>query len=351
MARDESIKTAIDAIGDDASSDWNINPTKHADVYATVAPTLSEALSMQNILDTASQYHESDQRAAHIQADFKSTARRANVAVFITACAGAAITVAGSLMTRTDLNGGTNSTEVAPGGWIFIALGLAGLAASSLASMWFVRLRNGHKLQNWMESRAEAERRRIEYFSRIIDSTGPADTDFELLKLEYFRRYLLGSQLKYYDQRGTQHENSARRTLDVSTASTTVAAVLTGIAGLLAASFGQSYSALAGIGVMITAFGAMFSAREGLNQDTRNAQRYSATRNKLLDIRKKYLEQVRKDTANGVLKTRSDFVAAVGEVLLEEHSQWLESAKLHNAAIDGLEKRLREATAGTSRES
>ena len=68
--------------------------------------------------------------------------------------------------------------------------------------------------------------------------------------------------------------------------------------------------------MVATAYGAMYAAREGLNQDGPNAYRYRATKDALIDVRKKFIDQVRQDIQDGDNKSHNDFVDSIRAIWL-----------------------------------
>lgn len=113
---------------------------------------------------------------------------------------------------------------------------------------------------------------------------------------------------------------------------------MTGAAGLLAAKIPE-LAALAAGGIAATAVAAMFSNRELLSQYQANSQRYSNTREKLFDIAK-HLTPTRELILAGHAEALRSIYEATREVLMAEHSQWLEGTKRIDLAIERLEGQL-----------
>ena len=160
----------------------------------------------------------------------------------------------------------------------------------------------------------------------------------ELLKLEYFRRYQLDLQLAYYKTRRSGHRNSAERTLSISAGSVLVAAIASGAAGVLGA-LRSEWAALGSLAVFGAALQAFAAARESLNQDRRNAERYDNTAQALQGLRER-LDDVRLGIAAGSASVLGEYVSAVQDQLSLEHRQWLEGAENMQAAVARLEKAL-----------
>jgi hypothetical protein len=89
-------------------------------------------------------------------------------------------------------------------------------------------------------------------------------------------------------------------------------------------------------GAALQAFAA---ARESLNQDRRNAERYDNTAQALQGLRER-LDDVRSGIAAGSPSVLGEYVGAVQDQLSLEHRQWLEGAENMQAAVARLEKAL-----------
>jgi hypothetical protein len=222
---------------------------------------------------------------------------------------------------------------------ILIVLAVIGVTTGGIASMSLFRVKEGRLLEDWMMARARAETKRLSYFRYIVNSSeGPLDPQLELLKLEYFRRYQLDLQLAYYKTRRSGHRNSAERTLDISAVSVLVAAIASGAAGVLGA-LRSEWAALGSLAVFGAALQAFAAARESLNQDRRNAERYDNTAQALQGLRER-LDDVRSGIAAGSPSVLGEYVGAVQDQLSLEHRQWLEGAENMQAAVARLEKAL-----------
>lgn len=323
----ERIDQARDTIGKSSADDWSIRPTTFADRFAESAPRLEAVLRQSAVTTTAESFEQHNQEAKENQRRFKQTARRAAVAVMATTIAGALIMIAGVI------------GDEFRAGWL-IAFGVLGIVAGSLGTMWMFILRQGKLLDAWMRTRAQAETDRLEYFARATTPT-PGETGLALLRLEFFRRYQLEVQRTYYRGRGAQHRAGASRTLGLGAIAVFLAAVATGLGGILGAHI-LELSALAALGIVGSALGSMASSSEAANQDRRNAERYDRTRFALDELKKK-LDDVRTAVATGDLEVLPQFVKAVHEELSLEHRQWLKQSELQRAGLAELERHLEEA--------
>ena len=316
-------------IGVGSPGDDGLSPLEHAEQLRTSAPKLAAMLTRSAPVELSRQYAEADTEALVAERTFKRWVIRANRAVLATATVSALLMAAALLAGRL---GGLTQT-------ILIVLALIGVATGGFASMSLFRVKEGRLLEDWMTARARAETKRLSYFSNIVNSSvGPLDLQLELLKLEYFRRYQLDLQLAYYKTRRSGHRNSAERTLDISAISVLVAAIASGAAGVLGA-LRSEWAALGSLAVFGAALQAFAAARESLNQDRRNAERYDNTAQALQGLRER-LDDVRLGIAAGSSSVLGEYVAAVQDQLSLEHRQWLEGAENMQAAVARLEKAL-----------
>jgi SMODS and SLOG-associating 2TM effector domain 1 len=320
---------AAGIIGSGSPGDYPLSPVEHAEQLKTSAPKLAALLTRSAPVELARQYAEADTEALAAERTFKRWVIRANWAVLATATASALLMAVALL---TDTLGGLTQTTL-------IVLALMGVAAGGIASMSLFRVKEGRLLEDWMTARARAETKRLSYFSYIVNSSlQPLDLQLELLKLEYFRRYQLDLQLAYYKTRRLGHRNSAERTLSISAGSVLVAAIASGAAGVLGA-LRSEWAALGSLAVFGAALQAFAAARESLNQDRRNAERYDNTAQALQGLRER-LDDVRVGIAAGSPSVLGEYVAAVQDQLSLEHRQWLEGAENMQAAVARLEKAL-----------
>jgi hypothetical protein len=317
-------------IGSGSPGDYGLSPVEHAEQLKTSAPKLAALLTRSAPIELARQYAEADTEALVAERTFKRWVIRANRAALATATV-SALLMAMALLAGM-LGGGLTQT-------ILIVLALIGVATGGFASMSLFRVKEGRLLEDWMTARARAETKRLSYFSYIVNSSvGPLDPQLELLKLEYFRRYQLDLQLAYYKTRRSGARKSAERTLDISAGSVLVAGIASGAAGVLGA-LRTEWAALGSVAVFGAALQAFAAARESLNQDRRNAERYDNSAQVLQGLRER-LDDVRQGIAAGSTSVLGEYVAAVQDQLSLEHRQWLEGAENMQAAVARLEKAL-----------
>jgi hypothetical protein len=325
------IANAVALIGEDRADDHVLAPEAHARDLREKAPALSRLLGTGKIETHKNQYEHHDGAAIKAQARFKTAISWANAAVFVTGLLGALIMV----------------VSIVGGLWFpdqmktsLLGLGLAALATGAFATMWLFRVREGQMLDDWMGERARAETARLGYFATLVglSDDGAERPPLGLLKLEYFRRYQLDTQIAYYRSAVQRHRRSADRTLVIGSFAAASAAVASGSAGIVA-SYAAPWAALAAFGVLGTAAAAYAATREAANQDNRNAERYRNTLSSLEILRAK-LDDVRAGVLKGSQAVLDDYVAAVHEQLSVEHREWLSGAESTRTAIGKLDETL-----------
>jgi hypothetical protein len=323
-ASQAAIDAAIDAIGSRDDQDWVITPAGHAVLYADAAPSLAAVLRSSAVVVVAQRFEALDARALEDQRTFNTTSSRARVAVFCAAIA-SALLLAG---------GGLSGTWPTLGRGLIAVAAVGAVVAGALATMWIQRVKQGQLLERWMTARAEAETARLRYFELVADRGTEADSS---LLLEYFRRYQLDVQRRYYGDRSGDHRKAADRALGHSTWGVAGGSIFTGLA-----STGMVNVALTGfaaVGLAGQAWGALAANEEATAQNRRNAERYGRTRLALDRIYER-LDEVRAAVAGGHREVLTEFVQVVQEQLSLEHRQWLEEMHGAGTAIGRLEELL-----------
>jgi hypothetical protein len=315
MVATDPIKLAQETVGADTDTDYVIDPTAHADEFKVKAPALSAVLRSSGVSVAAKRYKERDSDANVSQVEFKRVFNRSNVTVLITA-----ILIA--LVLATGIIAPGQGDKVAK--TLLIILGVASVLTGSLAAYDLNTLRQGKLLGVWMSNRALAETARLEYFNIIARSSvadGAGDTQVDLLKLEYFRRFQLDVQRNYYRQRSIENLKDAKRILAYSGIAIAGAAVVTGLAGFLGL-INTKFAAFASLGTAFTALTSFAAANESVYQNQRNAERYQRTGEALEGIASS-LDDVRTAVQAAGAEPLMGFIEAVHEQLSLEHRQWL----------------------------
>ena len=293
-----------------------------------MAPTLSRLIRRTRAHVAGEEFERADALAIDAQRAFKRTAGQSNLAAMMTAWLSALVLLA-ALMG-------------APGA-VLIAVGSGGAVTGALGAFLTQRLRQQGLLHRWMSARAKAEEHRRNYFDLVTLTDPPADSDVpetSLFQLEYFRRYQLDVQVRYYDVRQRRHRIAADRTVTYAAGAGFFAALSAGLAGLLGASEGAEWAGLAALGIMGTSLATYATVRDSIGQDARNADRYEHTRSGLREI-SLHLDEVREAVAAGNRDPMHEFVGAVHEQLAAEHQQWLSATDGANTGLTRLEEALR----------
>ena len=157
--------------------------------------------------------------------------------------------------------------------------------------------------------------------------------------LEYVKRYLIDSQIAFFQQRGDRHDRDATKTMNRSTWAVMLASVCTGGSGFLAAFVQPHLAALAAVGVGAAGFVSYYTTREMIRQDRSNAERYWNTRELLQDLYMR-LDDVRKLAAAGRWEPVVALHESAEKILVDEHRQWLEKLEERSRAIAELDASL-----------
>jgi len=331
----ELSRQAEAAIGqDDAGADWKLNPKSHASDLPLEAGALRRVLERPEIQSIISEFEVADKEAVEAQRRYKRVAR-------LRLYTGVAATIVGA-------------TFILPvdewmKGFLSIptAVQYGCLVVSIVAALHLIRSK---PFDVWMKARAKAEIARIALFDEVMKAVdGPAQPrELPLLPLqfEYFRRYQLEVQLRFYEGRGKQHDRAAGHTERWKY----VSIGLTAIAGAIAAisvtkllidlapvpdwikadnetlrSFLPSWTnkAVLAIGIVSsTLFGASIS-RSLMDLDERNASRYLTTWENLKFIKQTLLETARADAVAGRAEEVKKFVKDVQDKISSEHREWI----------------------------
>jgi hypothetical protein len=335
------------AVGDERSSDWKLDPLTHAARLPPEAGVLRRILEQPDVLAVMTRFNEADKKA-------DSARRRYKRAAYLRLYAGVTATIIGAvffLPLETWIGGTARSIPAAlQYGCLFIAF---------MAALWLAR---ATPFDAWMTARAEAEIARINIFYRIIDgieTPGPGELPLLPLQLEYFRRYQLDVQRRYYAGRGQAHARAAgwtRRWQMLSLGLSGLAAAVAVIAGLeVVIDFGiplpdwikaingavQPHlpdwinKAVLALGVIASAlFGASVS-RSFMNLDERNASRYLTTAANLDYIAGEDLQEARTQAAEGLTEPVHAFVKRIQDMLSTEHQEWVLLSQTRPSPIKG----------------
>jgi hypothetical protein len=214
-----------------------------------------------------------------------------------------------------------------------VAIGLQ-YGCLALAFMFTALVTYRKLFSRWMTARARAEAARHALFNFVVEAQEASEKG-EMpalpLQLEYFRRYQLDVQIRYYSGRGQQHASAAgatvqaMRLLQLLSACAAVPVVLVvlhwfGFALIFDELWGKGFLVF---GVIASGLFASLLAVSQMNLDERNADRYSVTHQNLEFLRKAQLDQARDAAARGDKATVLDFVHAAHRLISSEHQEWL----------------------------
>ena len=337
MPDEALIARTRDAIGPAQEREEPICPDVHSKDFERDAPFLALVLRRADVGAIAKQYRLADLRAREAQHDFKRHSKLAGWLVVATASASATILAAGNLAGDNEVLGRALGT----------VLSVAGLATAAASSALIGIIRGRKLLEKWMQNRAEAESKRLEYFTAItgpsVDGgTTPSKPRDWLELLEFFRRFQLNGQRMYYERQAVVHQRDARRAVIMSSVLIAAAGFAHVVAGFLGVAIQAEWTAVAAIAVLAQSLASRSTNAEAISQDGRNAERYQRTTTVLLKLEGK-LDKVRRATFAGKEGVLTAFVEAVHNQLSLEHRQWLDTAKGAGPALDRLSAELEKA--------
>jgi hypothetical protein len=327
---DTSAQTAIG--DDDDASDWRLRPELHAAALPPEAAGLKRVLERAEIKDIVDRFRVSDAAAVSAQARYKFVGR-------LGLYAGTSATLFGALFLL-PIEAWLHGT-VHP---VVSAAQITALVVAFTASRWLAAAK---PFDAWMKKRAEAEIARVELFDTIARAEEPVKSG-ELplypLKLEYFRRYQLDVQRRYYRGRGAEHDAAVWRNnmwLKASFIITGLSAVLGALAMLhVAAAWGlplpawivERSSAIGGpeinriilaLGVAASGFYGLGIARSLMDLDERNASRFLTTADNLEFLSQKELPKAREAAIAGNSDEVLSFIGDVQKQISSEHQEWI----------------------------
>lgn len=332
------IKEAQKIIGEGNTDDYILQPTKHYEMFYEKAPEFASVFQSLEIETVAKKYETFDVKAMDEQAIFKSYSKRARWSLFFMVCFSTALIVLATLF--------GHAIESALANILFILFTIFAIVSGYLTNTWLSLIKNKKLFEKWMNSRANAEMQRLEYFILLVKSTleGAAKKNAvfnNLLRLEFFRRFQLDMQINYYEERGKDHRKNADKAIIISTWLLGGTSLTAAIAGVLGASINPKWGVIAAIGLILQALATMILNQGLVNQDQRNEERYSRTKEVLDNIRMR-IDKVRKSLAEGNAVVLMSFIQTVHEQLSLEHRQWIDDMQNVSKALDELEQQLKQ---------
>ncbi len=327
---EEQIKKARSAIGEDTVDDYKITPTDFPYNLEKNAPELSAILNHSSFLEKAKRYEQHDDLAITSQNKFKDFSHQATWAI---GCAA----IAGSLLAGlAAANLEQNDSLI----FLLFLLGLISTIGGGLAIYRLHQIKSEKLLERWMAARAKAETERLGYFnalSRCLLRDYQTDIYLHLLFVCMFKRYQLEVQRLYYNSRGGDHRKSLEITSKIGAVAALCLALGSGMLGMIGA-FLPDLLPFAALGTIGAAISAVASRREDLNQDERNAERYSRTADILSKIAERYDDVLAVINEGKNPEIIIEYVDAVNDQLSLEHRQWTSDASEMSSALSALEE-------------
>lgn len=316
-------------VGTDAPEDWELRPQSHArDLPASAAPLkrVLQRPDLEEIIDTFAVSGDAAQRA---QKRYKLFMRLSALSSL-----GAMVLAAALLLAYAQVS----QSNLLP----FLSAVQGGLLLLSFMFSLLVAYRR--PFDAWMRERATAEHLRISLFNRIIaarEANDAGELPYLQLKLEYFRRYHLDVQRKYYRERGQQHRNAVVRASILRWLGTLMI-VVAGAPVILRHFFPDLHTLMFEIGLLdwardgdlqqrfLIAMSTTGAALQGflvasnlINQDERNAARYKSTSENLEALASRPLDEARAAATAGDEQSVQTFAALVQEQISSEHREWV----------------------------
>jgi hypothetical protein len=320
------------AIGqDDEGSDWQLHLERHAGTLPPEAGALKRVLERRDLQGITERFRSADTAALVAQRRYKRIGRLSLYAATVATVVGAIFIIP----VETWIAGIPGSIA---SGVQMLALATAFLASRLLAMT--------SPFDAWMKKRADAEIARTDLFNTIARADEPVrDGELPLLplKLEYFRRYHLDVQRRYYRGRGTQHKAAVwrnNRWLGVGMMFTLASVTLGFLAALhIAAAWELPVPAwmlgwtaglagqegkrvILGLGTVASALYGLGTARSLMDLDERNASRFLTTSENLAFLTNTALPDARAAASAGRQEDVLAFMDRVNEQISSEHKEW-----------------------------
>jgi hypothetical protein len=335
---------AIAAIGaDDPGADWRLAPQTHAAALPTQAGALRRVLERAELRKIAEEFEVADRLAVKAQQHYKRAARARLYA-------GVAATIIGAtFVLPVEAAKFVLPIEVWTG-WLASVASAVQCIAFAISVLILLHLIRARPFDIWMKARARAEVARIKLFNEVLRGVDrdpqPGELPLLPLQLEYFRRYQLDMQQRYYADRGAQHARAAGQTGLWQIQSF----ALSGFAGIVAAAVLLKSGLQHGLqppdwlrilsdpvshlpdwtnrvvlmtGIIASAvFGASVS-RSLMDLDERNASRYLTNAANLEFFAETDLAAARAAAVAGEAEKVNAFVEEIQRLVSSEHQEWL----------------------------
>jgi hypothetical protein len=310
---------AEQAIGKSLPSDGELLPEEQAAALPPEAGPLARILREPRAQAIIARYRQGDTQAIAAQRAYRFTGRVSIWARFIALVVGAL-----ALAPLQFWSSATAQTAA-------IVVQGAALITSYLAASW---LAWRGLFSAWMHARVTAEIARLDLFEHVLaagQEPRPGELPLLPLKLEYFRRFLLDSQIAYYKASRDEHLRAAGRTRVWKALYLAFIVLATaGILYTLGALGGgrqwgdeQTQRAVIAFMTLVSAVLATYSDISLMDMDERNATRYETTHANLARLRDEFLERVRLAAAEGNEAAVAAFTKLVQDQVSSEHREWV----------------------------
>jgi hypothetical protein len=320
---------AIRAVGSEHESDWKLEPFTHAARLPPEAGALKRILTRPEIAAIMERFSTADRAAIKAQKNYLTWTKIAFLCRFLSIACGTAALL--------------DIATILPEG--IASLGL-GLQYTFIAGALVIGLVLGFRqpFEVWMGKRAAAENERLDLFGKVMSAEEPSQAG-ELpllpLQLEYFRRYLLDEQRRYYRGRGDEHARAAGKTKQwqwtaVGLTALAIIPASLGFLGLfpdlpvppfikdlaISADTEKGHVLMLTLGIIASALGDLAASLSLANLDRRNAARYHSNADNLDFLAEKYLSEARDAAAAGDRPRTQDFIDLVQGIISSEHREW-----------------------------
>lgn len=316
-------------VGTDAPEDWELLPQNHARNLPASAGPLKRVLQRPDLEEIIDTFAVSGEAAKRAQQRYKLLMRLSALSSL-----GAMVIAAGLLLAYARVS----ESNLLP----VLSTLQGGLLLLSFLFSLLVAYRRPFDV--WMRERATAEHLRISLFNRIIAAREQNEGDelpYIELKLEYFRRFQLDVQRKYYRERGQQHRRAVRRASILRWLGS-IMILLAGLPVVLRLFLPESqpmmfeaelpqwardgdlqqrfFIAMSTTGAALQGF---LVASNLINQDERNAARYGSTSENLEALATRPLDEARAAAETGDEQGVQTFAALIQEQISSEHREWV----------------------------
>lgn len=310
-------------IGEQSPIDYILQPGEHVKEYEHQAPEFAEILKSAKLESIRSEFEIWNKRALACQKEFRHWSSYANLSAFLTVVFTTLILAFNAIVNK----------DFMYYSQVVVVLTVLSIVFTAVAGGTLYRIKTGSLLQLWMSGRASAETLRVDYFNQIVQfKTNPDNTFLSLLKLEYFRRYQLDTELAYYTIRSRQNLSLANKTLSYSTwllIGSTVAVAIGGFLGKL----NSSLIAITSFGLIFQALSSKITTKSAFYQYGKNAESFERTRSILSRLRGR-LDDIRELVALGDNNALIEYTSMINEQISLEHRLWIDSFNERITTID-----------------